>query len=482
MSALVQGGMVVTTTETRQADILVRDGRIDRVQPGIRPEEADEVIDASGLHVFPGFIDPHVHARDPGQTHKEDFAHLTRAAAAGGITTVLVMPNAVPPVDDPSSFSSRARHHEAVAHVDFGLWGLVLGRETLEELEALRDAGIVAAKLFWGYAFDRRTRTLRYDSAGASEDELIPPATNGDVWRLFEAASEAGITVGMHCEDHSVISAAAAVRGPVEGPLDLLRTRPPVAESIAVTSAIELTQATGAHAHLLHMSSARAITLARRAQSDGLPVTAETCPHYLTLEPDELKGARGRTKAFPPARGGLDTEGLWRGVVDGTITSLSSDHAPHAESERSGTYARQPAGIAGTETMVPLLLDAWRRRKLSLELLADRLSESTARLYGLHPRKGSLQPGADGDLTIVNLERPWRIEGARLHSKDRITPWEDVEGQGAAVTAMVRGRIVMRDGQPLGDPIGRLVRPDPGRLLPEPGHPGRLELPPHHQE
>ena len=202
--------------------------------------------------------------------------------------------------------------------------------------------------------------------------------------------------------------------------------------------------------------------LVRRAREDGVPISAETCPHYLTLDPEEMSGGRARTKVYPPLRGGQDADALWAGVRDGTLESLSSDHAPHAPQDRSGPYAQQPAGIAGTQTMVQVLLDATRRRGLPLSLLASRLSEGTARLYGLHPRKGVIEPGADADLTMVDMDAHWRITETDMFSKDRQSPWEGVEGRGRPMASMVRGRVVMRDGRPVGEPMGKLARPRPG--------------------
>ena len=459
MRRLVRGGTLVTAAGERTADVLIDGETIERVGPNLSRESADADIDATGLHVFPGFIDPHVHARDPGLTQKEDFAHLTRAAAAGGITTVLVMPNAVPAVTDVVTFDRQATQHEATAHIDFGLWALALGNETSTDLARLAEAGAVATKLFWGYAFDRRTGTLRYDAVDAMDPDVIPPAGNGDVWRLLRAAGESGIVVGVHCEDHSVTTVAAAAGAPARSPTELMVSRPAEAEAVAVASLIELARASGARIHVLHTSTARSVELIRRARADGIAVTAETCPHYLTLDPHDLTGPAARTKVYPPLRGGAEAEALWEGLSDGTIESVSSDHAPHGPTDRSGPYEDQPAGIAGTQSMVPVVIDAARRRGVPLGVLAERLSEGAARLYGLYPRKGSLDAGADADLTMVDLESPWRIDAADMYSKDRQSPWQGMEGRGRPVVAMVRGRIVMRDGRPVGEPAGHIVKP-----------------------
>ena len=456
MKTIIRSGTVVTATDTRHADVLIEDGRILHVGPDVDASVADEVIDASGLHVFPGFIDPHVHTRDPGLTHKEDFVHATRAAAAGGITTMLVMPNTVPPTDDEAAITKHARAQAPSAHVDFGSWALAVGNESIADLVALREAGAVAVKLFWGYAFDRGSKTLVYDSSTGTGD-VIPPASNGDVWRLFRHANEAGILVGVHCEDHAIVSAASATVGPATGATALATTRPVVAESVAVAAVIEIAHATGARAHVVHASSARSVKLLRQARADGVEVSAETCPHYLTLDPERLDASG--LKAYPPVRGGQDAEALWTAVIDGTIGSLSSDHAPHAADERIGPFDRRPAGIAGVQTTTQVLVDAFLRRQVPLQVLADRLSTGSARLYGIYPTKGSIEVGADADITIVDTSARWQIRAADLESKDRSSPWDGVSGRGAAVLAMVRGNVIMREGRPVGPPMGRWIVP-----------------------
>jgi dihydroorotase len=203
----------------------------------------------------------------------------------------------------------------------------------------------------------------------------------------------------------------------------------------------------------------------RQARADGVSVSAETCPHYLTLEPETLDASG--LKAYPPVRGGDDAEELWTAVIDGTVGSLSSDHAPHAADERTGPYDRRPAGIAGVQTMTQVLIDAFLRRQVPLEVLADRLSTGTARLYGIYPTKGSLEVGTDADITIVDTSARWRIDAADLESKDRSSPWDGASGHGTAVLAMVRGNVIMREGRPVGPPIGRWIAPV-GSSLPEP--------------
>jgi allantoinase len=464
MRLLVQGGTVVSPEGSRRADVLCEDERIAAVlEPGVRVA-ADELVDAGGLLVFPGFIDPHLHARDPGDVHKEDFAHATRAAAAGGVTTILVMPNAVPPVTDALSLRRRAQEHAAVAFVDFGLWGLSLGVANLDDIGALFVEGAVGVKLFWGYALDRQTKRLVYNTDDAAPGDVIPPAQTGEVMRLFEEVARADGLLAAHCEDRSILDAAQSRLGHApESYAEMVEARPDAAEASSVAVAIELARATGARFHVVHISSQRAVELVRRARADGIGVSAETCPHYLVWVAGDCEGRDAATKAFPPCRDASDREALWRAVNDGTIASIGSDHAPHTLDDKTQPFSRAPAGMVAVETMAPLMLDRMAAGRLTPERLAWVLSEGTARLYGLYPQKGRLEAGADADLTLVDPAARRTIRGERLHSVQRHTPLEGMELQGAPVLSLLRGAVVMREGEPAGDARGRFVRPEGAR-------------------
>ena len=459
MRLLVRGGTVVTPEGRRAADVLCDGERIAAVTDPGETSRADEAIDATGLLVFPGFIDPHIHPRDPGDTHKEDFAHASRAAAAGGVTTLLVMPNAVPPVTDVASFRRRAQEHGAVAHVDFGLWGLSLGIANSGDLAGLFAEGAVAIKLFWGYALDKESKRLVYNSADRSPDEVIPPAGTGEVFEIFRAVAAAGGTLAAHCEDRDILDAAQRRLGHAPRTYaEVVVARPDVAESSSVAVGIELARATGCHFHVCHVSSARATHLVRLAQRDGLPVTAETCPHYLLFVAADCAGRDAAMKAFPPVREVADREALWAGVCDGTIASLGSDHAPHTLADKTQPFATAPAGMVAVETMAPLLLDQMNAGRITPERLSWSLSEGTARLYGLYPRKGAIVAGADADLTLVDPEATWTIHGDELHSVQRHTPLEGTVVRGMPVKTLLRGALVAEDREPVGKSSGRLVR------------------------
>jgi allantoinase len=461
MRLKIKNGTVVTSrTGSRQADIVCRDGTIERV--GTLEHEAevvDKEIDAGGLLVFPGFIDPHVHSRDPGLTHKEDFAHSTRAAAAGGVTTICEMPNVIPPVTSAAIFEARAAQHGLVASVDFGLWGLALGPENLHEMDGLFAAGAVAVKLFWGYALHRRTRVLVYNLADAPPADLIQPPTNGEVLELCREVARVGGLLGAHCEDRGVIETAERGLGrPIASYQELLQIRPDTAEAISIAIAGELSAATGCRFHVVHTASARGVQAVRRAQSSGARLTAETCPHYLALSADDFDSLGVMMKVFPPIRQPADQVVLWEAVRDGTVVSVGSDHAPHTRAEKAVGLASAPAGISGVETLVPVLVDAMLDGRLSAERLAGVLSSDTARLYGLYPRKGALEPGSDADFTLVDPEATTIVESTRLHSKEPQTPWQGRRLRGAVDTTILRGEVIASRGEPVGEPCGRLVR------------------------
>jgi allantoinase len=460
MNLVIRGGMVVTSRFCFRADVSCDDERIVALAAPGEASDGEEEIDATGLLVFPGFIDPHVHSRDPGLTEKEDFAHSTRAAAAGGVTTLFEMPNAIPPVSDVSVFRDRAEQHVRSAFVDFGLWAISLGAENLSELPALIDEGAVGVKLFWGYALHRETKQLVYNLADEPPENLIMPPGNGDVLDIFEQVARARGLLAAHCEDREVNEAAQRALGrEIDGYEDFLASRPDTAEAATIALGAEFARATGCRFHVVHTSSARGVELVRRAQREGVPISAETCPQYLTLTDESYASVGPMMKVYPPIRRAPDRDALWEGVLDGTISSLGSDHAPHTAEQKQQDLVEGPAGAVGVETLVPVLLNEVSKGRLSPERLAWALSEGTARLYGVYPQKGAILPGADADLTIVDPDAEWTIRNERLHSKHPLSPWNGLEGRGAVRFGLVRGQVVMRDGEPVGEPRGRLVRP-----------------------
>ncbi|MFF0729852.1 dihydroorotase family protein [Streptomyces sp. NPDC004134] len=473
MRLLISGGTLITDSATQPADILCENGSIAALTAhGTDHGPVDDVLDATGLLVFPGLIDPHVHSRDPGQTDKETFAASTRAAACSGITTMLEMPNALPPVTDSAVFAERAGQHAEVAACDFGLWALSLGRDNLDDLPGLFAAGAVGVKIFWGYGLDRATKRLVYNTSDLPAEQVIPPPGITEVWEVLARAAAAGALVAAHCEDPGVLAYAGRHTGAITTYQDLLDARPVEAESTAIAQAVEAARRIGGRFHVLHVATARGVELVRRARADGIPVTAETCPHYLFLTQDDAALHTG-TKVYPPIRSRHDQDALWQALREGTITSLSSDHAPHAPADKQLPLDTQPAGMHGVETLVPLMLDALTRGRITPQRLAHVLSTSTAELYAL-PRKGRIHPGYDADFTLVDPEATFTIDQERLHTRHPLSVFHGRRGRGVATATVLRGRPLMKDGELLpGAPRGTLVRSRPPAAVPAPrGHAG----------
>lgn len=458
MRLLVKNGSVVTPEGVQEVDILCENGTIAALLERGLDVPADEVVDATGKIVFPGFIDPHVHSRDPGLTEKEDFAHSTLGALMGGVTTVLEMPNAVPPVDSVEVFHQRRAQHEQVAWVDFGLWGMSIGDSNVEDLAPMIHAGAVAIKIFWGYALRRDTRQLVYNIGDEPVENLVLPPDNGSVLRVFRAVAEAGGLLAAHCEDRDILAASEENLGhPIESYQDLLDARPDIAESTSIAVASEFSRATGCRFHVVHMASAKGAEVVRAARALGIEVTAETCPQYLSLTDEDYSRVGPMMKVYPPIRTASDQQALWDAIADGTIVSIGSDHAPHTVEEKSRGLSTQPAGGVGCETFGPVVLDAMFQGKSSVERIAQVMSSSTAKLYGLYPRKGAIRPGSDADLTIVDPQASYTVRNEELVAKQPTSAWNGFELTGVPTMVVLRGEVAMKDRKPVGEHRGRFI-------------------------
>ncbi|GAA4297511.1 allantoinase AllB [Actinomadura luteofluorescens] len=464
MRLLVRNGTLVTEQGLMAADVLCAQGRIQALVDRDETPPADEHLDASGQLVFPGFIDPHVHSRDPGATHKETFHHSTLGALCGGTTTVLEMPNAVPAVTDVATFERRRAEHGEKAWVDFGLWGMALGPANLNEIIGLHRAGAVAVKFFWGYALDRRTKGLVYDFSAAPPDSLLLPPENGEVLEMFREVASYGGVLAAHCEDRHILARSAELLGhPISTYDDLLAARPAAAEATSIAVGAQFARLTGCRFHVVHMASAEGTRVVREARAAGVPITAETCPHYLTLTDRDAARLGPAIKVYPPVRTGADQEALWAAIGDGVISSIGSDHAPHLVEEKMLGFGQAPAGGLGVETLAPLMVDAMVRGRLSPVRLAQVLSSSTAALYGLWPRKGAVRPGADADLTLVDPSGGHSISHDRMHALNPVTAWDGWTLRGRVTRAVVGGEVAQRDGEPVGGRRGRFVAADHAR-------------------
>lgn len=449
----MRGGTVQTPGGPREADVAVSAGVVAVVEPGAGPGR--EEVDARGLLVLPGGIDAHVHSRDPGFPEKEDFASLTAAAAAGGITTVVDMPNTVPAVETAAAFHEKAELASSRALVDFALWGLLGGGTSPADVEDLLDAGAVGLKAFLGYAMRRSNRQVVY-LPGADDSDLEPPPDYGTVARLAPDLARRGAPLSAHCEDPGVLR---AFQRPLDRYTDLLAARPALAEAVAVAALGVISQRTGLEVQVVHLSSALGLAAARDAGRAGARIVLETCPQYLWLTDEDAERLGPVAKMYPPIRTAADRAALREALRAGGIHRVGTDHAPHADAEKLGRLEDALPGSPGVETLYPSCLELARRLG-DVGAAARWVAEGPARTLRLHPRKGAIQRGADADLVLVDPAGETVVRAGAMHSRQRHGA---LEGQrfGFAVRAVYsRGELVARDGEPVARPgRGRLVRP-----------------------
>ena len=428
---VITGATLVTDTAAFAASVAVRDGRILAIgAPGAMPP-ARETLDAGGLHLLPGAIDVHVHFREPGYTHKEDWGTGTAAAACGGVTTVFEMPNTDPPTATPEALAAKLAAATAKAHVDFGLYGL-LGEDNIGHLPALIAGGVVAFKCYMGNTFGN-----------------LPSPSTGAMLEGFEIVAPSGLRISLHAETASInIRRERMLRDAGRhDPLAHLAARPAVVAVEAVARAAILAEWTGARIHILHISSADELRPLREARARGVDVTGETAPHYLLLDERAYHGVGSIVRVNPPVREQHHQAALWQALGDGTIDMIATDHAPHTPEEKQRNDIWQAdCGFPGVETQMRLMLTQVAAGRLALTDYVRLSSTAPARAFGLYPAKGALLVGSDADFALVDLRRAATIRAADLHSRGRITPFEGVPVRGVPVHTLVRGRFVMRDG------------------------------------
>lgn len=432
---------MVTPTETLEMDIAAENGIITAIGNPLR-ERGKKELDVRGLYVLPGIIDTHVHFRDPGFTHLEDFETGTGAAACGGITTVMDMPNTDPFVRDKDSFHRKTKALAGRAYVDYCLWGTAVP-DNLDELGGLVEAGAISIKAFTGESV--RTPTL--------EDGLLLDA--------FRRIAPLGVPFGLHAENGS-INQFYSQRLKEQGRSDAMahiEGRPCISEAEAINRAIFFANQTGAHLHICHLSTGLGTELVKRAKSLGTHVTAETCPQYLFLTDEDMRREGSWLKVNPPIRYKDDVERLWLALREGIIDAICTDHAPRlAEEKRNDDIWEATSGLHGVETSVPMMLTGVNDERLSLNEYVHIAAERAAKTFGIYPQKGSIRIGADADLTIVDMNKEHTIRGKELHTKIKITPFEGRHVRGWPMYTIVRGHIVMENGNLARIPQGKLVR------------------------
>jgi dihydroorotase (multifunctional complex type) len=402
------------------------------------------------MYVLPGGIDVHVHSRDPGFPEKEDFGTLTDAAAAGGVTTVLDMPNTVPAVDNEAVLEAKAALARSRARVDFGLWGLIRSTSSAEQLETMAAAGAVGFKAYLGYAFSLSRKRVQY-SPDLHDPDLEAPPDYGTLGRLAPVVARLGVPLAIHAEDPAVLM---AFRRPILSYEDLLEARPAQAEAVAISAAAEIAKETGVRVHVAHLSSALGLHAAEDAMRAGASLSLETCPQYLLLTEDDF-GRRGNAmKMLPPIRKASDRDALVDGLNRGVITVVATDHAPHTDEEKSLHFEEALPGSPGVQTLYLSCLEL--AKKLGDVWLAPRwVSEAPAALAALQESKGALAAGFDADIVIVDPNGHTKVRPELMRSRQRHAALDGMEFGFEIKDVYLRGESVSHGAEPR----GRMVRP-----------------------
>lgn len=438
---------------TAVANILVDGETIAEIVPEGEPyPSCDAEIDAAGLLVLPGVVDPHVHFDTPGYTDHEDFTHGSKAAAAGGVTCVIDMPDTcVPPVTDRPKLNSKLKVIESMSVIDYALWGGMSGnsfrsREWPQHVKGLKESGVVGLK--------------SYLLSGMRTFEHLFPLELIEFMRL---AREMGVLVAVHAEDRDLATKRTATYQ-TQGRFDpkaYYESRSDPVELDGIRQALEIAATTQCSLHIVHVASGRGAEEAIRQKKKGVDVTLETCPHYLAFSFEDLIERGSIVKTSPVVKTKEDSSKLWAHLADGGIDFLASDHAPCTEREKTtGSIWTDHAGMPGTELMFPFAFsEGFKKGRITLARLVEITSAAAAKRFGIYPRKGILAKGSDADLIFVDENRRWTVSGSELHSMGHLTPFEGMEFTGRIARTMCRGTTVYEDGR------GITVEPGFGKFI-----------------
>ncbi len=432
---VIKNARIFISDAIQPAEIAVDNGKISKIGKIVGTEEVNQVIDAKGALVLPGAIDVHVHFRDPGMTKKENWYTGSCAAAAGGVTTVIDHPNTIPPTIDADSFKKKKKEAKK-SIIDYGINAGVTAN--LESLKSLWELGATA---FGEIFMAESTGSLNVN------DRILKEA--------LPVIGELGAVACIHAEDEDTRKRYVHLLKGNLAPESYSKSRPPLSEKIAVEKAIKFGGDT--KLHFCHISAHESLEAIRKAKVENRNITCEVAPHHLFLTAKDYRRLGTLGKMNPPLRDYQSQQSLWKGLNDGAIDIIASDHAPHLEAEKMTDIWTAPAGVPGVETMMPLMLMAVKRNLLTLKRLIEVTSLNPARIFNLG--KGIIAPGYDADFLIVGTAREIRKE--KLHSKAGWTPYNGMEGIFPEMT-MSRGEIISENGE-------ILAKRGCGRLIPGKG-------------
>jgi allantoinase len=438
----IKNARIVKNEELKEVNIYVERGKIKDIVPG---DEAllfvKKEIDAKGNVVFPGFIDPHVHFDDPGFTEREDFDTGTKSAAAGGITTIIDMPcTSIPPVTTGSNYDYKLNIVKPKAYVDFAFWGGVTSEqvksgEYKKSLKELKSRGIVGVKF--------------YTISGM---EFYPRMPLPDMDKAFRVLKDLKLICAVHAEDYYLVEYYSHLMQEMgrNEPESWSLGRTYQAEPEAIWSVVGITEKAGNKLHIVHLSTKEGLNVIRWAKSHGVDATTETCPQYLIFTAEDFKKMGSILKIAPPLRKEEDREELWRGLKDGSIDFICTDHAAgkYPEEKSSPNIWKNYAGIPGTQLVAPTLIHfGYHSGRLNLTEIQKLMSENAAKRYGLSLQKGAIQIGYDADFTIIDLDKEWTVEPSKLKSKGKYSPLAGKALRGKIYMTIIRGELVYKDDE-----------------------------------
>jgi allantoinase len=441
---LIKNGVIVSSKGQCEASILVKDGIITALFSPEEECEADKIIDAKGRYVIPGGVDGHTHMMDPGYTEREEFSTGTAAAAYGGITTVVDHHRTIPAVYSVKEHIEKVEYLKDKAVVDFGLKGGG-APDNVDKLEDMWKAGITGFKMF--------TCNLHGVKAMYS----------GYLYNTFTEVARFGGTILIHCEDDSICSNNEEILKK-EGRTDYLSQvewRSALAEEIAVETVMAVAKKTGARVVIAHVSQPHLLERLKEARDAGYEIYAESCPHYFYLNTEDLKEKGPWVKFTPPMKSKEDVKRMWELFDKGYVTTIGSDHCPYPKSAKlpgEENIWDAPNGIPGIETSMRIMLNGVNEGKTTLNRVVEVMCENPAKIYGLYPRKGVIEVGADADIVILDMEKEELISNDTVISKCKWTPYDGRTLKGAPEIVMVRGQIVAENGKVVGKPgMGQFV-------------------------
>jgi len=446
---LVRSDRVILPDGMRPATVHVLDGRINAIGPREEHIAGVDVLDAGELVVMPGLVDTHVHINDPGRAEWEGFEHATRAAAAGGVTTLVDMPlNSIPPTTSIEGLEAKRRAGETRCHVDVAFWGGVVPGNRAA-LEPLARAGVMGFKCF----------------LSPSGVEEFAHVTEADLCEALPVLARLRRPLLAHAEWPQLLRVFGESNDPPAAERrrysTWIQSRPPAAEHAAIDVLLRLAREYNAHVHIVHLASADAIPSLARARDAGIAVTVETCPHYLTFAADEIVDGATAFKCAPPIREHDHRERLWEGLCNGDIDLIATDHSPSPPALKclnEGDFVRAWGGIASLQVGLSAIWTGAVARGVPIESLARWLSATPSRLAGLEGVKGAIAPGRDADLVIWDPDVEITIDAAALYHRHPLTPYDGRRLRGQVRKTILRGQVVFDDGESRGSPSGHLIR------------------------